>query len=274
MLPTERVYISKSGISDFIITDVSSYKSLICEDDKRALVPANCFNGTSLRLEDISEGGIVTLAPVKFFDLMTTNMLMNKNDCTPLEKKIKLLIEEKGVSSFTDIMRNPYLANAVAVSISIIDSEGRALVVERGYEVGIGAGKFSTTCTGSLIDEDIREKDPIMSCALRELKEELCLTCDLNIDELVIVKDKLQPVVLLSGTINEPFEDILQYIKNAPDFYKENLRLYAVPMHKLNAIVHRYDFTDAAAYQLTDEYYEEDKTFKDSIMDYLIYGEI
>lgn len=152
--------------------------------------------------------------------------------------------------NFNQILAIDELANIVAVSVLLQDSTGRYLIVHRGNKAAISSGNFATSCAGSVSKEDLQDENPFIACAKRELKEELNLECDLKVDGVVISRQKIQPAVLLSGTLDFTFEETYDAMIAAEDFHEENSELFAVPREKFVGIVKHYQFTDIAAYQL------------------------
>ena len=231
------------------------------------------FNGDCVRLDSV-QGGVAKLSRVKFFDFMTTNLVVKPasrgkqnvleylqeylednevREIRKLERRVTRVTGGQEKKTFEDVLAIRELANILTVSVVIEDCTGRVLLVKRGNKVAIASGNFATTCAGSVAVEDLEQGDPILSCAQRELEEELGLKCKLKIDCLVISKQKLQPAALCIGKIEEKFEDVVETMKNARDFNEENCAVFAVPREQLAGVVKHYQFTDVAAFQLTGD---------------------
>lgn len=276
--PQNRVFVHKGAISGFRVNEKSRFHRLLNEEEQQIILSQDAkrklFNGESVRLDAIEADGTVVLSEVGFFDFMTTNLVIKPasrskrsafsslyatlfssqvKEAKSLERKVKAAIYGQPRRSFDDVIAIDELANIVTVSVSLEDSTGRVLIVRRGHKVAISSGNFATSCTGSVADSDLTEVNPFLSCAKRELKEELDLDCELQLESIVISKQKLQPAVLFSVKLDCTFEEVHQRMINAPDFNEENSELFAVPKDRLAAVVKRYQFTDVAAFQLAGQ---------------------
>lgn len=60
----------------------------------------------------------------------------------------------------------------------------------------------------------------------------------------------MQPIALVSGQIDRPWEEALPLIQHARDWHFENAAFYAILPEHLRATIHRAPLTDAAAYHL------------------------
>ena len=271
--PSKRVFVTDKVPTKFSIQDTNFHKVLSDEEQKILLdfeCKANLFNGTVIRLDKLTRN-TATLSRVRFFDFMTTNLVVKpaskrkmpfykalylnffdkrNKEFHSLEGKVKSAVLPYRKKSFDDVLAINELANIVTVSVLLEDREGNVLLVKRGSNVAVSSGMFATSCTGSLSDEDLETDNPFISCAERELKEELNLQCDLSIEQVVISKQKLQPAVLLTGKIDRSFQSVYGTMSSAQDFNVENQTLYSVPKTQLAGIVKHYQFTDVAAYQL------------------------
>ena len=228
------------------------------------------FNGCTVRLDSLQNGTAI-LSKVGFFDFMTTNLIIKPNNSAKrsamanmysalfsdqvkqvmrLEQRVKAAVIDQPRKTFDDVIAIRELANIITVSVLIKDCTGRALLVHRCNKVAVSSGSFATSCAGSLDERDLAADNPFLSCAQRELKEELNLECRLHLDNIVISKQKLQPAALFSGKIESRFEDIYQQMISAPDYKEENCELFAVPPENLNGVVKKYQFTDVAAFQI------------------------
>lgn len=274
--PRKRVFICPIQLKDIVVNENSQFNMLLSENEQLTILQQDgkgktLFNGRAVRLDELREDGTAVLSIVGFFDFMTTNLVVKPASRTKktafgnlysalfsaqvktvskLEHRVKAAVYSQKRKSFTDILAIRELANIVTVSILIKDSMNRVLLVHRGNKVAISSGNFATSCTGSLAEEDLSRENPFIACAQRELKEELNLDCKLYIVDIAISKQKLQPAVLLCGSIESKFEDLYKKMISAPDFREENSELFAVPVNALPGIVKRHQFTDVAAYQL------------------------
>lgn len=267
--PRKELLVSEYDISTICRRSVSDFRRSISKEARDTFVESRygdkAFNGDCVRLEELSEYGVAYVSDVEFYDFLTTNLLVcDYSDKHGLERLgEKLAGSTRGLQwnlcmktmrqphdTFSDILAIKELANAVAVSVSIKDKTGRTLVVQRGGELAVGSGLLAVACTGSLKGSDLDEENPFVSCAMRELKEELNLECDLRMGHTVITKNKLQPVVLLSGKLRTTFEDVYEDMTHAADFNRENVELYAVPNADVLGVVKGNLFSDVSAYQL------------------------
>lgn len=273
--PSNRVFKSPRKITRVVVAPTSNYHPLLTVDQQKLILSQdgkrNLFNGDTVRMDKLSEDGTATLSKVHFFDFMTTNLVVKPASRTKrtalsnlyatlfsddmkevlrLERKVKAAVYAYPRKNFDQIIAVNELANIVTVSVLLRDSTGRYLIVHRGSKVAVSSGSFATSCAGSLAPEDLNEDNPFLACTRRELKEELNIDCDLMIKDLVISKQKLQPAVLISGTIDSTFETLYPTMLQAQDFHEENSELYAIPAPMLPGIVKHYQFTDVAAYQL------------------------
>ena len=273
--PANRVIACAELPTKFKVATKTSFHSLLNEAEQRQILEQDAkgrklFNGRVVRLDAIEDSTAI-LSEVKFFDFMTTNLVIKPNNrakksalaslyaacfsdhvkqVMKLEHRVKAAIMGQPRKTFDNVIAIKELANIVTVSVLIRDCTGRALLVHRGNKVAISSGSFATSCAGSVDVQDLETANPFLSCAQRELKEELNLVCSLHFDSLVISKQKLQPAALFSGCIDCHFEDVYQQMISAPDYREETCALFAVPADCLKSIVKKYQFTDVAAFQL------------------------
>lgn len=273
--PSKRVIVSNELPTTFKIAQNSAFHRLLSEQEQIQILEQDAkgkslFNGCAIRLDSLETGNAI-LSKVGFFDFMTTNLVIKPNNRTKksafanlysalfsdqvkqvlqLEHRVKAAVLGQPRKTFHDVIAIKELANIVTVSVLLWDCTGRALLVHRGNKVAVSSGSFAASCAGSVDDSDLDSDNPFLSCAQRELKEELNLECRLQLDTLVISKQKLQPAALFSAKINCKFEDIYQQMINAPDYKEENCALFAVPHERLNGVVKKYQFTDVAAFQI------------------------
>lgn len=273
--PAKRILCSEELPHTFNVSEKSAFVPLLNEQEQKIILEQdakgkNLFNGKAVRLDSLIDGEAV-LSEVGFFDFMTTNLVVKPNSRTKksafsnlyaaifsdqiryaskLEHRIKAAVLGQSKKTFDDVLAIRELANIVTVSVLLQDSTGRVLVVKRGNKVAISSGNFATACAGSVDDRDLTNDNPFLSCAQRELQEELGIKCDLKFDNLIISKQKLQPAALFSGRLDCTFESLYQDMLKAPDFKEENSTLFAVPDNKISGIVKKYQFTDVAAFQL------------------------
>lgn len=259
-----------------VIEDKEKFANIFTEDEQKQLVihssGKKLFNGNMVRLKNVN-GNSCVVQRVRYFDFLTTNLLFRPAGSkllsfrdvvwhmvydedfrkrNKLENRLKARIAWYGkLDTFDKVLKVDEFANAIAVSVVLYDKQDNVLVVRRGNKNAISSGNFAVSATGSVSLEDLEKVNPFISAGCREVKEELNLDIELNIKELIIVKQKFQPVVLLEGRVEQNFADIVEKIKNAPDYKDENTQIYAVPVKKIRNVVRKYKFTDTSAYQLT-----------------------
>lgn len=244
------------------------------EEQKQLLVHSSgkkLFNGDMVRLFKVEENTCF-VQEIKYFDFLTTNLvyrpasskLLAPKDAlwhmmfdeefrtrTKLENRLKAKVTWYGpLKTFDDVLGVQEFANAIAISVILRDKEDNVLMVRRGGKNAISSGTFAVSATGSLTKEDLIKKNPFVSAGCREVEEELNLRVELLIKEIIIVKQKYQPVVLLEGKVGKEFKELKEEIKRAKDYNDENTSLYSVPSNKIKGVVRKYRFTDTSAYQL------------------------
>lgn len=291
--PKSRVIVSDTKIRQTELLKETTFNRLLTEEEQKKILEQdgkrNLFNGASVRLDSLGTDGTAKVSIIGFFDFMTTNLVVRPasrakksalntlysnvfsdttKEAVRLERRVKAAVKGQPTKTFNDVISIKELANVLTVSVLLEDSTGRVLIVKRGDKVAVSSGNFATSCAGTIAEEDLKEKNCFIACAQRELKEELGLDCKLHIDSLVISKQKLQPAVLLSGRLDNPFESFLDKIKNAEDFNEENSMLFAVPKEELPGIVKKYQFTDVASFQLVPKCTGWITKFPKSIMQY------
>ncbi|WP_416147507.1 hypothetical protein ACM26V_14865 [Salipaludibacillus sp. HK11] len=268
------VKINRDATSSFV-SPFSSLEKIKMVDLFSEANGVRAFNGKSVRLDRIRNRGDVTcvdIAIVDFFDFISTTLVYYQRDalidyceshdkCDELElikKLIRSMNEIGSHSSFQDIIHKKELSNILAVSVLIEDVNGDVGVIHRSEKVAVSSGIFSVSATGALDEIDYYADNPIMSCAKREVEEELNIRGDaLVFDELVMSKQKLQPVALLSLKLEQSWKDIISSIKSAEDFHKETQKIYAVPSARLVDFLGTETFTEVATYQLRKKYFDE-----------------
>ena len=145
------------------------------------------FNGSAVRLEGIEISNDVinlSLSVLDFYSFLTSNLLV------------------KGVEVSSKNLENyltcPYLANILAVSVLVYDSES-VLLAERSPDVALNPGSMGVSVTGGLTSNDLTSQDCLVSAIRSEVKEELGFLVDeeaIEISGIYISKDKLQPVII------------------------------------------------------------------------------
>lgn len=168
----------------------SSYKSFFSEDLVEDWVSnkyPTSFNGSAVRLEGIEISNDVinlSLSVIDFYSFLTSNLLVKEVE-----------ISSKNLENY---LTCPYLANILAVSVLVYDSES-VLLAERSPEVALNPRKHGVSVTGGLTSDDLTSQDCLISAIRSEVREELGLIVeaeDIKNSGLYISKDKLQPVII------------------------------------------------------------------------------
>ena len=168
----------------------STYKPYFSEDFLQGWVSSEyptSFNGSAVRLEGIETSDDVinlSLSVLDFYSFLTSNLLV---------KGVEL--SSKNLENY---LTYPYLANILAVSVLVYDSES-VLFAERSSNVALNPSKLRVSVTGGLTSKDLISDDCLFSAIRSEVKEELGLFTeegDVSISGLYLSKDKLQPVII------------------------------------------------------------------------------
>lgn len=169
----------------------STYTPYFSNEFQQDYISSNyptAFNGSTVRLENIDrhESGIVSLScsPLYFYSFLTSNLLVTPTEITS--------------DIFENYLTCSYLANAIAVSILIYDSNS-VLLVNRSDTVSLSPNSVGVSVTGGVTLTDLKSSDCLRSAVQTEVKEELGLSIsfiDITVSGLYISKDKLQPVAI------------------------------------------------------------------------------
>lgn len=169
----------------------STYKPYFSTEFQQDYVSTNyptAFNGSTVRLESLvqREDGFVSLSCscLDFYSFLTSNLLVGSLDITS--------------STFSNYLMCPYLANVLAVSVLVYDSEF-VLLTNRSSDVSLSPNSLGVSVTGGVTSSDLETSDGVRSSVFQELKEELGLEVDfteVRVEGLHISKDKLQPVAI------------------------------------------------------------------------------
>jgi len=268
----ENVFVHKIKNEKIIINKLedSNFKRIFSENEINKLVQIysggkGFFNGKSVRLDKLIDNDVfacVNLSLINFYDFISTNMVYQnidkyKNDSLLDNESLELLhrlesvleLKEKPKNIF-DIINNEYLSNILAVSILIEDINGNYGIVRRTKNL-IGSYYVSTTVTGSLDEVDYDSDNPFLSCAYREIFEELNITNILvELQSIVVSKSQLQPILLFNGKINKSWVEVIDNCKTAIDYKKEIQNFYSVPKNFLESFINDAVLTDAARYHI------------------------
>lgn len=235
---SNRVFTCNQSIYGFCVNEDTPYKSVYSEEEIAKMISTsgkkNVFNGTCIRLDKVVDG-ICYLSKVGFYDFLVSNLTYlpaNKNlmstfdmlrcyvfdpefrSVLGLESRIRTRVKGyKTIRSFYDILAIKELANIVTVSVLLEDAASNVLLVKRGNKVAVSFGAYAVSSAGSVTEDDLLETDPFLSCAMRELKEELNLEVPLQYTGVVISRQKFQPAVLFYGKLGMKFMDVISIFK-------------------------------------------------------------
>ena len=293
--PRKRVYtLNNNCIEEITKLDETYFKNELSEEEIDIAVQlyssrnnSNPFNGDAVRLDNIiltNNGKLnIEISLVTFFDFLSTNLSIYPAN-SPISSfnnviltiwrswksfeiigKVKNSVYKYGkIRSFHDVIKIKSLANIITVSLLVIDIDNRLGIIQRSKKVAISSGNFSVTAAGTLSKEDYENSDnPFIACIKREAQEELNFyDIDIVFDEIIISKQKLQPVFCFTAKLNTRWEDNIDNIKSAKDFSFETKSIFAVPLNKSISFISQTVMTDASAYQIWK--YVTNQTRKDN----------
>lgn len=146
------------------------------------------FNGSTVRLESLkmcSDGSILLGCSIlDFYSFLSSNMLVGSI--------------EVGLHNFTNYITCPYLANSIAVSVLVYDSN-YVLLTKRSPKVALSPQTVGVSVIGGVTAENLQTSDCLHSAVVTEAKEELGLELEfkqVQVAGLYISQDKLQPVAI------------------------------------------------------------------------------
>ena len=195
----------------------SSFRPLLTQDERSLIVShygGTRFNGKTVRLEGLEQAGgqlELLLSPSCYFDLLSTNLLLSATasqwspEARQLQERLRneVNIEELQRKPLR-ILSNPLLANDLAASILLHTPDRHFLLARRSGAVALSAGSFSVSATGALDERDLHAENPVLSCACREMEEELGLNVhegDFAFRGIFIGSAKLQPLSLVDAEV-------------------------------------------------------------------------
>lgn len=239
------------------------------ERDKVAQYAVNnakhLFNGTTIRLNGIADNDdklLLSISKATYFDSIASNMVYHKyhdklntldNSCKVENDIIKVVanINNAGIDGFEAVLSNHFLANTIAVSVLVRDTSNMYCLVFRANTLAVGAGLLSVTVTGALDESDYDTDDPVISCAARELLEELGIVASsFTVDSIAISKTKLQPIFIVNAEVTNTWENVISTFDSAKDYSKEIANYVIASVTDLKKIMNENQMTDAARYHL------------------------
>ena len=229
------------------------------------------FNSENVRLDAVRTEGdksVLVISRTDFYSLLLTNIIRLdisgfrvfaeehcKNDkyLKSLQELLEYYSSLKECNGFEDLILNGNLANALAISVQVVDTYGNAMLVKRSGNVGIGKNLYSVTSTGAVDLIDWNTDDPIRSCAVRELEEELNLRLDcsdLEITGIVAGVVKKQPIAILNAYVDHDLREINGESARADDYKFEVDKVHICRIDDIESILDSQEFTEAAEYHL------------------------
>lgn len=265
--PPDRVLISSQIPKTFGVSPYDTYIDIFTEEERNAIISKyrtpNLFNGSCIRLDSITSGHAM-LSPVMFYDFLCCNIVGIHNKDNLAYPKLSQYLSKYGkLDTFEKVLAVKELPNIIGTSTLLHDVNDNFLLVERNTSVSVGSGLFACTSSGSLDVSDMASPNPIIGCGLRELQEEMNLSVPLQIEGIVIPIQKMQPIALLTGMVQHPWEMLLPIIRQGADFNKENSRVLIVPRSSLLSMISLYAFTDAASFHIFFEAGGDRKKWKE-----------
>jgi 8-oxo-dGTP pyrophosphatase MutT (NUDIX family) len=166
--------------------------------------------------------------------------------------------DPKAPDLFRRTIANRRLANAVALSLNILDARGRALIVKRPKSITVAAEAYAVAVTGTLTEADLigTTGNALARGAAREAKEELGLSVEperVRLFDIVLTRQKYQPVALLELKIDGEIETAAESAKHGKDFSAEVGRLYALDLRnpkEFFSVTRVLPFSPASLYSL------------------------
>lgn len=227
---------SRSYSTDIVSSSYSPYFSEEFREDWVSSKYPTSFNGSAVRLENIEtlkdNSVSLSLSVLDFYSFLTSNLLA---------KGMK--ITSKDLENYLNC---PYLANILAVSVLVYDSES-VLLAERSSKVALNPKKLGVSVTGGLTSEDLSSDDCLVSAIRSEVREELGLLVkdkDIEISGLYVNKDKLQPVIICFIGV----KDLEDLSLSGCDTDFEVHSWHIIPRNKLSSL--ELDSSDTARFHL------------------------
>lgn len=155
---------------------------------------------------------------------------------------------ELGLHNFTNYITCPHLANSIAVSVLVYDSNS-VLLTKRSSKVVLNPQTIGVSATGGVALEDLQTSDCLRSAVVTEVKEELGLELEFNqvqVAGLYISRDELQPVAICFVKVS----DLTALNFCGVDTHFEVESFSTVQINSLSYL-DLHDSTDACRFQLT-----------------------
>lgn len=227
-------YVSLDGYTVTATTAPSKQNLLFTQDEvaelARVVGGENAVNAPVARLEELrldEEAKVAELALSEsdFYSFLATNILygapvavVSRIEDEALSEKA-LLFKDTMVPVGVVTTHDVRLANALATSLIIEDSDGNIVLTERVTGLPVGAGLYGVSATSGVSIDDVLDGAPVVGAVAREARKSLGV--DIDASDIVIQgigfgKTKHQPAILCHVKLPHPLsiEDIKVSDKN------------------------------------------------------------
>lgn len=178
-----------------------------------------------LRLDEDAKVAELALSESDFYSFLATNILygapvavVSQIEDEALREKA-LLFKDTMVPVGVVTTHDVRLANALATSLVIEDSDGNIVLTERVAGLPVGAGLYGVSATSGVSIDDVLDGAPVVGAVAREARKSLGV--DIDAGDIVIQgigfgKTKHQPAILCHVRLSYPLlvEDIKVSDKN------------------------------------------------------------
>jgi hypothetical protein len=178
-----------------------------------------------LRLDDEAKVAELALSESDFYSFLATNILygapvtvVSQIEDEALREKA-LLFKDTMVPVGVVTTHDVRLANALATSLIIEDSDSNIVLTERVAGLPVGAGLYGVSATSGVSIDDVLDGAPVVGAVAREARKSLGV--DIDAGDIVIQgigfgKTKHQPAILCHVKLSHPLsvEDIQVGDKN------------------------------------------------------------
>ena len=172
-----------------------------------------------LRLDEEAKVAELALSESDFYSFLATNILygapvavVSQIEDEALREKA-LLFKDTMVPVGVVTTHDVRLANALATSLIIEDSDGNIVLTERVAGLPVGAGLYGVSATSGVSIDDVLDGVPVVGAVAREARKSLGV--DIDASDIVIQgigfgKTKHQPAILCHVKLSHPLsvEDI------------------------------------------------------------------
>lgn len=178
-----------------------------------------------LRLDEEAKVAELALSESDFYSFLATNILYGAPVAVVSQIKDEalrdkaLLFKDSMVPVGVVTTHDVRLANALATSLVIEDSDGNIVLTERVAGLPVGAGLYGVSATSGVSIDDVLDGAPVVGAVAREARKSLGV--DIDAGDIVIQgigfgKTKHQPAILCHVRLSYPLlaEDIKVSDKN------------------------------------------------------------